>query len=71
MASRAHAVGTTRRVVRRMFEPTRIAEDCLADAYARLVPVIGRHVPVDLHQRAGDDKTSAARTERERQEGRP
>jgi hypothetical protein len=29
------------REVRTMFEPSRIAERCLADAYARLVPVAG------------------------------
>lgn len=70
MASQACATGTTRRKVRIMFEPTRIAEECLTDAYARLVPVIGRHVPVGLNHRTGTDRTSAARGARERQEGR-
>jgi len=35
---------TRQREVRTMFEPTRLAEDCLADAYAHLVPVIQRCV---------------------------
>ena len=43
---RRNAGTPRRREVRTMFEPSRIAERCLTDAYARVVPVVRRCVAV-------------------------
>ena len=56
-----------RREVRIRFEPTRIAERCLADAYGRLVPLSRSRVLLDPDVDRG--RGSAAPRERERREG--
>ena len=58
----------SRREVRIVFEPTRIAAECLADAYARLVP-LGRRRAL-LVPRADQGTGVAGPRERERREGR-
>jgi hypothetical protein len=58
----------SRREVRIVFEPTRIAAECLADAYARLVP-LGRRRAL-LVPRADQGTGVAVPRERERREGR-
>jgi hypothetical protein len=50
------------REVRIMFEPTRLADDYLADAYMRLVPVVQRHL--DAASLWGGNVEMQARAER-------
>lgn len=57
----------SRREVRLVFEPIRIAAECLADAYARLVP-LGRRRAL-LAPRAERGTSVAVPRERERKEG--
>ncbi len=58
----------SRREVRLVFEPTRIAAECLADAYARLVPLGGRRV--QQAPRVDQGTAVAVPRERARREGR-
>ena len=57
----------SRREVRLVFEPTRIAAECLADAYARLVPLSRRRAL--LVPRADQGTRVAVPSEREPREG--
>ena len=57
----------SRREVRLVFEPTRIAAECLADAYARLVP-LGRRRAL-LVPRVDQGTSVAVPCEREPREG--
>ena len=63
MAQRARpAARPTEPTVRVVFEPSRIAGECLAHAYAAAVPVVRRRVPaVDAPTPPGRAHTVAAR----------
>lgn len=60
--TRRKAPARIAREVRIMFEPTRLADDYLADAYMRLIPVVQRHV--DAASPRGSNVEMQARSQR-------
>ena len=55
--------------IRVVFEPHRLAQDCLERAYARVVPVPRRRVPTS--PRAGAEPVDTTAIERQHGGGRP